>query len=184
MPGSLQFSSGSLRGAIGGTILQCLASSSVAGSTPPPGVYHVQPPVQDAVYGQIAVMTLVGGAPGGPTGVENKKFMPGATGVENKKYMPGATAMKDWTPGANAWKDRVPSGAVGMKFWTPGGATMKYDRPSAVTQKWDRPGGGFGSVYVLSSRPIAGRNCIVIHSNFARLMDALNRERGATVVVA
>ena len=38
--------------------------------------------------------------------------------------------------------------------------------------------------FVLSSRPIPGRSCLVIQNNFADLMDALQREGGTTVNVS
>ena len=50
----------------------------------------------------------------------------------------------------------------------------------AVTIASMVPGGGSAS-FVLSSRPIPGRNCLVIQSNFADLMDALKNAGGATI---
>jgi hypothetical protein len=60
---------------------------------------------------------------------------------------------------------------------------------SAVSGKFflkpDRtPGAGGGPVFVLSDRPVLGRNCIVVNSGYADLMDALQTSGGAMVTVA
>jgi hypothetical protein len=41
-----------------------------------------------------------------------------------------------------------------------------------------------GQVFVLSNKPVLGRNCIVISSGFADLMDGLQTAGGARVTVA
>ena len=41
-----------------------------------------------------------------------------------------------------------------------------------------------GQVFVLSDRPVLGRNCIVVSSGFADLMDGLQTSGGARVTVA
>jgi hypothetical protein len=125
----LQFQGGFVNGMLGGKLLNCLVDKSLPGSMPVAGVYQIQPPVQDGVFGLLAVMTPVGGAGGG-----------GKQDIE-------------WTWG--------------------GGSAVLIDKLVGA-------GGGSAS-FVLSSRPIPGRNCLVIRSNFADLMDALKSAGGATI---
>ena len=75
-------------------------------------------------------------------------------------------------------KSSLGGGAMTGKFW---------DKSSlgggAMTGKfWDKSSLGGGSAsFVLSSAQIPGRNCLVVHSNFSDLMDALTAAGGATV---
>jgi hypothetical protein len=59
-----------------------------------------------------------------------------------------------------------------------------YAAPPVVAMKFETPGAGGGPVFVLSDRPVLGRNCIVVGSGFADLMDALQTAGGARVRVA
>jgi hypothetical protein len=68
-------------------------------------------------------------------------------------------------------------------------ASEKYLKDAA--KFWEKPLGeqkpdsaGGGGVFVLSDRPVLGRNCIVVSSGFADLMDALQTSGGARVTVA
>ncbi len=179
MPSNLQLSTGSLMGSIGGKVLQCLVNPTSAGSAPPAGEYSIQPPVQDVIYGQIAIMVPTGG------GVGMQNMQPGANAM--KAWSPGANAMKNWAPGANAMKYRAPGGVENKKVTPAGGVENKLFAPAGSVEALmaysaSSPQEG-GSVFVLSSRLIPGRNCLVIQSGFADLLDALNQEGGATVRV-
>ena len=104
------------------------------------GVYQIQPPVEDVVFGPCAVMTLAGRSDGG--------------------------------------------GAVSGSYEFSGRSASTFDKlvgASASLFIKLVPQGGGSAAFVLSSRPIPGRNCLVIQSNFADLMDALRTTGGATV---
>ena len=153
----LQFQGGFISGSLAGQLLSCLVSA-LPGSMPPAGVYQIQPPVEDLVFGQVAVMTMVGRSDGG-----------GATSAEVMRRLPG---------GASASYEFNPQGGVSAslfdKFVPQGGVS------ASIFEKMVPQGSG-GSAFVLSSRPIPGRNCLVIQSNFADLMDTLQKAGGATV---
>jgi hypothetical protein len=105
----------------------------------------------------------------------------------------GAAVKKGWVelPSYNhlgSFTDLIPGGASVShfeKFVGPGGGAVSgsYEFSGASSSLFDKfvgPAGGAAS-FVLSSRPIPGRNCLVIQSNFADLMDALKSTGGATV---
>ena len=137
----LEFRSGFISGMLAGKSLNCLVNPS-QGSAPPAGVYQIQPPIEDVVFGQLAVMTPVGGAAG-----------TGALGTYVKLTVGASASLFDKLVGP---ADR---GSKPLEIVAVGGATA----------------------FVLSSRPIPGRNCLVIQSNFDDLMDALKSTGGATV---
>jgi hypothetical protein len=183
----LEFRGGFVTGLVGGKLLNCMVNPPLAGTAAVGGVYVIQPPLVDPVFGLIAVMTKFFGAGGGSseikdyTGNQVFKFWDksslGGGAMDGKffgKFAPGGGAMtgKFWD------KSSLGGGAMTGKFW---------DKSSlgggAMTGKfWDKSSLGGGSAsFVLSSAQIPGRNCLVVHSNFSDLMDALTAAGGATV---
>jgi hypothetical protein len=151
---------------LAGRSLNCLINPS-QGSAPPAGVYQIQPPMDDVVFGQLAVMTQVGGPAGGGASAQSEfKWLGDESWVGNKKYVGASVSHFE-------------------KFVGPGGGTAsgsyEFSGASAsIFEKMVGPGRGAAS-FVLSSRPIPGRNCLVIQSNFDDLMDALKNTGGAMV---
>ena len=150
----LEFQSGFISGMLAGKPLNCLVNPSQGSA--PAGVYQIQPPIDDVVFGQLAVMTPAGG-PAGSIG-ESHAYV---------KWDGGASA-----PSYKPWGDR--SGVANKEYV--GASASSFDKAIKMVG----PVGGAAS-FVLSSRPIPGRNCLVINSNFDDLMDALKSTGGATV---
>ena len=183
----LEFRGGFVTGLVGGKLLNCMANPPLAGTAAVAGMYVIQPPVVDPVFGLMAVVTPVSGAGGGASGIKDyggdqvfkfwDKVVPGGGATDGKffgKVVPGGgdQVFKFWD------KSSLGGGAMAGKFW---------DKSSlgggAMTGKfWDKSSLGGGSAsFVLSSAQIPGRNCLVVHSNFSDLMDALTAAGGATV---
>jgi hypothetical protein len=158
---TLQFQSGFISGMLAGKPLNCLVNPSLPGSAPLAGVYQIQPPLEDVVFGQMAVMTLVGRSDGGGAQPTYKPW------GKLEKYTPG------FDPSWAMNKKYVGASASLFDKMVPGGVS------SSLFEKFV-PGGGSTS-YVLSSRPIPGQNCLVVGSGFADLMDALQKSGGAIV---
>jgi hypothetical protein len=57
---------GFVAGSIGGRAIQFAIRPAQTGSQLPPGNYDIHPPVNDPIYGNIALMTLTGGGPAAP----------------------------------------------------------------------------------------------------------------------
>ena len=153
----LEFRGGFVTGLVGGKLLNCMANPPLAGTAAVAGMYVIQPPVVDPVFGLMAVVTPVSGAGGGASGIKDYG------GDQVFKF----------------WDKVVPGGgATDGKFFgkvVPGGGDQ-------VFKFWDKSSLGGGSAsFVLSSAQIPGRNCLVVHSNFSDLMDALTAAGGATV---
>ena len=210
----LEFRGGFVTGLVGGKLLNCMVNPPLAGSAAVAGVYVVQPPIVDPVFGLMAVVTPVSGA-GGGSGIKDYggnqvikfwdktsgggamagkffgKVVPGGGAMDGKffgKVVPGGGAMdgKFWDKSSLGGGDQVfkfwdktsGAGAMTGKFW------YKDSLGSgAMSGKfWDKSSLGGGSTsFVLSSAQIPGRNCLVVHSNFSDLMDALTAAGGATV---
>lgn len=170
----LMFQLGSrvIAGNLGGKSLCCAMRPAQGGTLPPAGDYEILPPMNDPVYGRVALMVPVGGSGAVRAQMAMQKCL-----VTAKLFM-----KPDWGTPAVATKFETPP-AVGMKFERPAGVGMKFERPPAVGTKFERPGANGGQVFVLSNRPVLGRNCIVISSGFADLMDGLQTSGGARVTV-
>jgi hypothetical protein len=87
-----------------------------------------------------------------------------------------------------------------LALMTPAGGSApipgKFTEKPLTGKSWEKPdsgkfsekydsihSAGGGQVFVLSDRPVLGRNCIVVSSGFADLMDALLTSGGATARV-
>lgn len=127
---------------------------------PPPGNYDIHPPVQDPVYGMLALMLPAAG-PAAPHGEKDWKY---------------------WTyqPAMHANAPAALSPYQPVKLGSP--AYAKMVSPAAGLSRPESPSQG-PQVFVISDRPIPGRNAVVISSGFADLMDALRASGGATIQV-
>jgi len=170
---NLEFQSGFISGMLAGRSLNCLINPSQASA--PAGVYQIQPPIDDVVFGQLAVMTPVSGAASGYSATKFE-WAPGASdpfykpwgdepSVGNKKYVGASASSFD----------------KAIKMVGPGGASGAYEWSDASASRGKQKPDGTAVGFILSSRPIPGRNCLVIQSNFDDLMDALKSTGGATV---
>jgi hypothetical protein len=172
---------GTITGNLAGKLINFSARPGRAGGQPPPGEYDIHPPVNDPVYGWVALMT-----PSGNLGSDlNKhKVSPSFMKVSPSFLKEAPSGMKD-----------VP--ALGFQKVEPAAKicfapAIKYCY-SPKTNVAD--GGRFASgvkgtpgtartVFVLSSRPILGQNSLVVMLGHADLMDALQSAGGATVTVS
>jgi hypothetical protein len=124
-------------------------------------LYHIAPPLEDIVFGLVAVMTPVG--VGGGVG-------------QDLKSLGGKFFDKDSPVGGKFWQNDLRAGGASAAYECIGG------RSASLFDKLV-PQGNSAASYVLSSRPIPGRNCLVIHSRLADLMEALKYSGGADVRV-
>jgi hypothetical protein len=124
--------SGTINGNIGNKNMHIVVRPAQAGKGPATGNYIINPPVNDPIYGMVAMMT----PSTSPTQSPN---------VAIKTHLTAPTAYKHSTT--------APTAAAGQ-------------------------------VFVLSSRPIAGQNSLVVSSGYADLMDALRAAGGASVTVS
>ena len=165
---NLEFQSGFISGMLAGKSLNCLVNPSQPGSAPVAGVYQIQPPIDDVVFGPLAVMTPVAGASSIGAAVGK-----GWLALPSYDHLGSFT---DPIPGASAsYIDKA------IKMVGPGVASGAYEWSDASASRGKQKPDGTAVGFILSSRPIPGRNCLVIQSNFDDLMDALKHTGGATV---
>jgi len=137
-----------IAGNLGGKALCCSMRPAQGGTLPPAGDYQILAPMNDPVYGRVALMAPVGGSGAVDVGLTLQKCLV-AVGAAS-----GA-----------GWDFSVTVNKKGFKLdATPAGATS-------------------GQCFVLSNQPVLGRNCIVVSSGFADLMDGLQAAGGARVTV-
>jgi hypothetical protein len=172
---------GTITGNLAGKLIHFAARPGRAGGQPPPGNYDIHPPVNDPIYGLIALMT--------PSGSQN---LPNAEHFAKGKYSPSVikgTPVSQFQKVEPAMKNCV---APAFKYcYSPKTTLADGGRFAAARKMVDLASGGkegkdpFGSqVFVLSSRPILGQNSLVIMTGHADLMDALQAAGGASVTVA
>ncbi|MFB3827865.1 MAG: hypothetical protein ACE15B_13925 [Bryobacteraceae bacterium] len=126
--------------------------------------------MRNSVYGTFALVSPVGGW--------------------NQEQWIGPALHEKWI--GPSYHEKWIGPAFGEKGWL-GPSGMKWSGPSAVQDKFVtlEPGkqwlGGMSIVplgaIVVSDRRLAGRNCLVIVTHFADLMDALEAAGGALVSV-
>jgi hypothetical protein len=148
--------------------------------------------MNDPIYGRVALMAPVGGS--GPVRVEltMQKCLVTASFFLKPDATPTAIGQKLFQ------KVGATPTAIGEKLFQKVGATPTaigekvFEKPlaTAVSDKFfQKPGTSpptapGGQVFVLSDRPVLGRNCVVVSSGFADLMDALQTSGGARVRMA
>ncbi len=152
-----RLASATISGNVGGKALHVTMRLLQTG--PPAGNYDIHPPVNDPIYGLVALMTPSTFSPGGAASHASK--------IESGGGM--AEAYKAFSS---------PQAAIFIKV--EGGMAL-YGKVFPKTQ------GGMastGQVFVLSSRPILGQNSLVVSHGFADLMDALQAAGGASVALS
>ena len=80
-----------------------------------------------------------------------------------------------------------PKGAYKISLHAPMEAAYGANPKVAIKGGFQAPGASqaaAGQVFVLSNRPIAGQNSLVVSSGYADLMDALRAAGGASVTVS
>jgi hypothetical protein len=142
-----QVGSRTISGSLAGKFLQCTMRPPQGGTLPPAGDYAILAPMNDPIYGRVALMVPVGGS--------------GAVDV-------GLTLQKCLVAIKLTFKpDAGPSPVAFGVAKKPGGTAA----------------GDVSQVFVLSDKPVLGRNCIVVSSGFADLMDGLQTAGGARVTL-
>jgi hypothetical protein len=159
----LLFQAGSrvISGNLAGKFLNCTMRPPQGGALPPAGDYQILAPMNDPIYGRVALMVSVGGSGAVDVGLTLQKCLVAV----------GAASRGGWdvTVNAKALKPDVRSTAM---------SNRKMGMPDASP-----PGQTSGQVFVLSNKPVLGRNCVVVSSGFADLMDGLQAAGGARVTV-
>ena len=181
MSATLEFRSSVITGFLAGKPLHCQVHSPLPGSMPAAGLYYIQPPVHDVIYGLVAVMVPVGQvATSG--GVTAKVELPGS--VANKQFSPlGGVSAKVESPMSGKFSPL--GGVANKKFSPPGSVAAKISDPFwGVTAKAMMPTQGATPSFVLSAQAVPGRRCLVIDHSFADLMDALFASGGASIRIA
>lgn len=198
----LMFQAGSrtIAGNLGGKFLHCTMRPAQGGALPPAGEYEILPPVIDPIYGRLALMTPVGGSGGilaqkhpdklfNLAAVSDKRFYPPA--VSDKVYQKPDAALPALSGKVFPKMSGKLSPAASASFFLKPDAAKFGEKPlaTAVSDKFFQkpdaspPSAAGGQVFVLSDRPVLGRNCIVVSSGFADLMDGLQTSGGARVRV-
>jgi hypothetical protein len=164
-----QVGSRTIVGSLGGRFLHCTMRPAQGGALPPAGDYAILPPVSDPIYGRLALMAPVGGS--GAVDVRWKL-------VVNPSAVSGKLVDKPLTTAVSGKVFEKPDArrtAIGQKL---------FEKPIDFQKADPIHSAGGGQVFVLSDRPVLGRNCIVVSSGFADLMDGLQKAGGARVTVA
>jgi hypothetical protein len=132
--------SSALTGSVGGKNMH--VTIRPGGAAPPPGNYDIHPPVQDPIYGMVALM------------------------------VPSAS------PGS------LPFDTVAAKLALANTHPQAFQyRGSPAVVPAVQSVNTLSQPFVLSDKPIPGRNCIVVSAGFADLMDALQASGGTTIKV-
>lgn len=152
----LLFQAGSrtIAGNLAGKPLYCTLRPPQGGSLPPAGDYGILPPMDDPIYGRVALMAPFGGSGAILTQLTMQKCM--------------VTAM--------------PTASGAYEFFKPDAMAVsnkKFSKPDAPSS-----GVAGGPCFVISNQPVLGRNCIIVSAGFADLMDGLQAAGGARVTVA
>ncbi|HXN47044.1 MAG TPA: hypothetical protein VN893_10420 [Bryobacteraceae bacterium] len=162
MVSNLKLQNGSMIGTLAGKSVLCFVQAT-QGSEPPAGKYIVRGPIDDPVYGRVAILTManVAGAGQAVTGWFTRP--PAGATVSYDMQSPAVYQWIQQPPaGATAFNCFMPSGAVGMDDWTASGR---------------------GGAFLLSGRAIPGANCLVVTSGLNELMDALKLAGSAEIMI-
>jgi hypothetical protein len=163
---------GTITGNLAGKLIHFSARPGRAGGQPPPGNYDIHPPVNDPIYGLVALMTPSGGPNAGQafTAKVFKVFATKEKETPVSMFQKVEPAMKNClAPAFKYCYSPKTNLADGGRFAS--GAKEAKDPSSS-------------QVFVLSSRPILGQNSLVVMIGHADLMDALQAAGGASVTVS
>jgi hypothetical protein len=161
---------GTITGNLAGKLIHFSARPGPAGGQPPPGNYDIHPPVNDPIYGMVALMTPSGGLKARHITGKLKIFTRPEKDVPVSMFQKVEPAMKNCVaPAMKYCYSPKTNMADGGRFAS--GANEAKDPSSS-------------QVFVLSSRPILGQNSLVVMIGHADLMDALQAAGGASVTVS
>lgn len=175
----LRLSNDAISGILAGKPIRCEVRIAPGTGSLPAGAYKIFPPTRDPMYGLTALaLPLDQGSTGSGGYAREIKYA-----LASKMDAPRSAQLK--------------AAALASKVATPMSAQLKA-AARAQSSKVDAPrsaltaaaGGGaaevkYGTkeVLVLSDKPIAGRNCLVVSQGFADLMLGLVASDGATLTV-
>ena len=167
----LKLSNNMITGNLAGKPIHCRVRMGPGTGSPAPGEYVVPAPESDPIYGYTAmVVPLRPGSIGVAQGLHFK--VPGAQTAIKFAYAP---ASKVNTPGLGSSAGIFK--APGLTSSAGGGAMESAGGAGAEAQSLTK------QVLVLSDKPIAGRNCLIVSLGFADLMLGLQATAGATLTV-
>jgi hypothetical protein len=181
----LKLSNNTITGNLGGKYLHCAVRMSQGTGSPAPGEYVIPPPESDAIYGQTALVLPLKQGSAGYAGMSvwakvaraDKIDQPSGW-AQTELKMGFAPAMKWAAPLAgSAPASKMAAPRPGLASSAGGGAAESAGGAGAERQALSR------EVLVLSDKPIAGRNCLVVSLGFADLMLGLQATGGATLTV-
>lgn len=158
MPLHLTYRAGAITGFIDRKIVNCLVRPTQPGKIPGPGEYLIGAPVNDLIYGPVAMMVRAGAGVDPGVVQECVRRLP-AGGAANTLFNPTGGRM-----------------AAGIAEMT------KQEMPGTVALiQGSAPVPG-GAVFVLASRPIAGQNCLLAAVS-SGLFEAIAAGGGAVITV-
>jgi hypothetical protein len=170
-----QAAGGTITGNLAGKLIHFSARPGRAGGQPPPGEYDIHRPVNDPIYGWLALMTPSAGLNAGQA-LALRGFKSFATKEKEtpvSMFQKVEPAMKNClAPAIKQCYSPKTNLADGGRFAS-GRLTFKDTKDPSSSQ-----------VFVLSSRPILGQNSLVVMIGHADLMDALQAAGGASVTVS
>lgn len=180
---------GTITGNLAGKLVHFSARPGQGGVQPPPGNYDIHPPVNDPIYGLVALMTPSGNL---STDLNKHKISPSSMKMAPSSKIMAPSFLKEAPSGMKeapvSMFQKVEPAAAKICF-APAAAKICFapkmnvaDGGRFASGVKDSPGTA-SAVFVLSSRPILGQNSLVIMLGHADLMDALLATGGASVTV-
>ncbi len=183
-PLKFQLANGTVTGFLANKAINFKTKPATPGSTPPRGNYIISPPMNDPIYGPVAIMTPVNSSSPGSTMVKTIGWeKPAAIHFDmgpasQKVFGPGFRKEGLGSSGNPAAQKDVYAPAAQIGWGNP--AAIQFDMgPAFAKQGPLKP----NVVFVLTSRPISGQKSLVVTSGFADLLDALQTAGGTTVTV-
>jgi hypothetical protein len=153
-----------------GTPVSGMTRSAFGGASPVAGLYSISPPVSDPIFGMYAVLTPVAGpspAGGAQAAVRHRVGAADYYTIKGRIAPLQASKVESQPGGSMAW-----SGDVVKQ--------VRASKMEVVAQQTSAT----GPLYVLSDRPIPGRNCIIVSRGFADVMSALKAAGGGQITIA
>ena len=181
----LSLSKNMITGNLAGKPIHCVVRMSPGTGSPAPGEYIVPPPASDAIFGQTALMIPVKPGSSGFASAQVDYFFKGGGQAQVALKMGFAPASKEARPVVPAALKMQPGVAPshhmlkvpGLASSAGGGAMESAGGAGAERQSLTK------EVLVLSDKPIAGRNCLIVSLGFADLMLGLQASGGAALTV-
>jgi hypothetical protein len=159
MVSSLKLQNGAMVGTLAGKPLFCFVRAT-RGSTLPSGEYIARGPMQDPIYGPVAILVRTGA--GSATQAPTYQWIQQPPG--------GAPTISDFSVSMMGAGGGGGSGVVGAGDWED-------------AMMGGGGGGGSGFQFVVAGRAIPGWNCLVVTFGLTDLMDALKLAGSALITV-